>query len=64
MKQPDFRSKDWGRQKDKAIAAISNEIDDQLEELASNLLDDYLQSAQFEEDATNYCRDLGWQEPE
>jgi len=59
----DYRSKNWFKNRELAIQKISYQIEEWIEELALDAVDDYIASKQFEEDACDYCREIGWEEP-
>ena len=64
MIKPSYRGKRWTQDRDDAINRISNTLEEEIEALVNDAIQDYIDSNQFEEDASDYCREAGWKEPQ
>ena len=59
-----WRPKNWERIKQDAIGSHTENVLDSIIEAASiALLEAYFNSDEFGEDASEYCRCQGWEEP-
>jgi len=63
VKASEYRSRIWPLNKITTIDDIQTSISEWIEQLVSDVIEDYIQSDQFVEDASDYCRDQGWKEP-